>query len=174
LLVAALAAAPSAALAHRSFLVPSSTTLSSTQNQWVTVDAARGNDLFFFNHNAMPVDGLTITAPDESVVKPSKIERFRYRTVFDLPLTMPGTWRVAVVDDGLRVRWTEGGVAKRWNGPAADFARSVPAQASELQVNEAASRVETFVTMGAPTPLHRIDRGLDRKSTRLYSIIVTN
>lgn len=161
-LVCALAlVAAGAAHAHRSFLVPSSTILSGETNQWVTVDAARGNDLFFFNHNAMPVDGLVITAPDGRTVPPAKLERFRYRTVFDWQLNQPGTWRAAVVDEGLRASWEEGGQGKRWMGPAADFAKSVPAGAAKLSVAQVQSRVEVFVTSGKPTEPARIGRGME-------------
>lgn len=159
--LAAIVLLPLSAQAHRSFLVPSSTVLSPAPNQWISVDAARGNDLFFFNHNAMPVDGLVITAPSGQTVPPAKLERFRYRAVFDWQLTQPGTWRAAVVEEGLRARWEENGKPKRWSGTPADFAKALPAGATKLQVNEVQSRVETFVTMGAPTPLAETGRGLE-------------
>lgn len=152
---------PLLAQAHRSFLVPSSTVLSQTANQWVSVDAARGNDLFFFNHNAMPLDGLQIISPSGKVGAPAKLERFRYRAVFEWQLSEPGTWRAAVVNNGLRVQWQENGQPKRWNGPAADFARHVPANADKLSVNQVASRVETFVTMGKPSTITPTGQGLE-------------
>ena len=161
LTIVPLLALPLLAQAHRSFLVPSSTVLSHTSNQWVSVDAARGNDLFFFNHNALPLDGLQITTPGGAKADPSKLERFRYKAVFEWQLTEPGTWRTAVVSDGLRVQWQDNGNAKRWNGVVADFAQFVPVNAEKLSVNEVASRVETFVTMGAPTPLALSGRGLE-------------
>jgi uncharacterized GH25 family protein len=150
-----------AAQAHRSFLVPSSTILSGSNKQWVTVDAARGNDLFYFNHNALTTDGLVITAPDGATVPPAKLERFRYRTVFDWEITQPGTWRAAVVDDGYRVSWEEGGQGKRWTGPVSAFASAVPADAQKLNVAKVQSRVETFVTSGKPTTPARIDSGME-------------
>ncbi|MGE0796729.1 MAG: DUF4198 domain-containing protein [Lautropia sp.] len=162
LAAASLAAAmlPATASAHRSFLVPSSTVLSGP-GQWLTVDAARGNDLFYFNHNAMPVDGLVITAPDGRTVPPAKLERFRYRTVFDVQLTESGTWRTAVVDEGLRAQWQENGQPKRWNGSRSDFAKAVPSGAQKLTVSEVQSRVEVFVTAGKPTPIKPTGRGLE-------------
>lgn len=161
LAVAHLLALPLLAQAHRSFLVPSSTVLSPTAHQWVSVDAARGNDLFFFNHNALPLEGLQIISPAGAAVNPAKLERFQYKAVFEWQLTTPGTWRAAVVNDGLRVQWQDKGQSKRWNGPAADFAQSVPVNAENLSVNEVASRVETFVTMGKPTPLTPSGKGLE-------------
>jgi hypothetical protein len=153
--------APMTSYAHRSFLVPSSTVLADAPNQWVSVDAARGNELFFFNHNAMPTDGLTIIAPDGQQVAPAKLERFRYRAVLDWQLTQPGTWRAAVIDDGLRVRWEENGQAKRWAGPASELAKALPPNATSVSANEVSSRVETFITMGAPTTPAVTGRGLE-------------
>lgn len=152
---------PLPAHAHRSFLVPSSTVLAASDKQWVTIDAARGNDLFYFNHNAMPVDGLEIVAPDGRLVTPAKLERFRYRAVMDIQLNQQGTWKAAVVDEGLRVRWKENGEEKRWNGSRADYAKSVPANAQELTVSDAFSRVETMVTVGKPTNSKLTGKGLE-------------
>ena len=78
LAVAHLLALPLLAQAHRSFLVPSSTVLSPTAHQWVSVDAARGNDLFFFNHNALPLEGLEIISPAGAAVNPAKLERSKF------------------------------------------------------------------------------------------------
>lgn len=153
----------SSAYAHRSFMVPSSTVLTDTGRQWVTIDAARGNDLFFFNHNAMPVDSLHITAPDGSAVVPDKLERLRYRHVFDIQLTQPGTWQVAVVENGLRARWKENGTEKRWNGDRAGYAQAVPAQATDLAVSYVQSRIETFVTVGKPTTPKLSAQGLEAR-----------
>lgn len=159
--IAPLLLLPLMAQAHRTFLVPSSTVLSQTANQWVSVDAARGNDLFFFNHNALPLEGLQIISPSGKATDPAKLERFRYKAVFEWQLTEPGTWRAAVVNDGLRVQWQENGQAKRWNGPAAEFALHVPATAEKLSVNQVASRVETFVTMGKPSAVTPTGKGLE-------------
>ena len=159
LVVAALVAS-SPALAHRSFLVPSSTVVSGP-GQWVTVDAARGNDLFQFNHNAMPIEGLVISAPDGQRVAPVRVERFRYRSVLDVELVRAGTWRIAVVDEGLRANWEQDGKPRRWTGSRAGFATAVPAKADKLAVIDIQSRVEVFVTAGQPTPIQPTGRGLE-------------
>lgn len=153
-----LATAP--AEAHRSFLVPSSTVLSGP-GQWVTIDAARGNDLFQFNHNAMPVEGLVILTPSGERVAPARLERFRYRSVLDVELKEAGTWRIAVIDEGLRATWEQDGKPKRWTGSRADFAQAVPAGAARLAVSDIQSRVEAFVTAGQPTPIAPTGRGLE-------------
>jgi len=60
---------PLSANAHRTWMLPSATVLSGN-DPWVTVDAAVSNDLFYFEHFPLRLDGLQVTAPDGSVAKP--------------------------------------------------------------------------------------------------------
>lgn len=140
---------PLASHAHKAWLLPSSTV--STVDQWITVDAAVSNDLFYFNHVPLRVDNLVITAPDGSVVKAENVATGKYRTTFDVHLTKNGTYRLANVSQGLFASYEENGATKRWRGTAEKFAAEVPANAKNLQVSESAGRVETFVTAGKPT-----------------------
>ena len=142
-------ALPFSASAHKAWLQPSATVLSS--DEWITVDAAVSNDLFFFNHVPMRAESLVITAPDGSAVQPQNPHTGKLRTVFDLQLTKPGTWRLAVVNQGLFASWEENGQPRRWRGTAEAFATEVPKDAAKLQVSQAAGRVETYVTAGNPT-----------------------
>ncbi|MBB6094174.1 putative GH25 family protein [Povalibacter uvarum] len=143
------ASAPFAAHAHKAWLLPSATV--TTVDQWVTVDAAVSNDLFYFNHVPLRMEGLVITAPDGSTVKPENLATGKYRTTFDLHLTQNGTYRLANVNRGLFANYEENGQRKRWRGTAEKFATEVPQNAANLQVSESAGRVETFVTAGKPT-----------------------
>ncbi|HSX65264.1 MAG TPA: DUF4198 domain-containing protein, partial [Pseudoxanthomonas sp.] len=54
------AALPFSAMAHKAWLQPSQTVIAGT-NPWITVDAAVSNDLFYFNHVPLRIDGLVIT-----------------------------------------------------------------------------------------------------------------
>lgn len=152
---------PVASHAHKAFLLPSTTV--STVDQWVTVDAAVSNDLFYFNHNPLRVDNLVITAPDNTVVKPENLFTGKYRTTFDLHLTQNGTYKLANINAGLFANYEENGQPKRWRGNAADFATQVPANAKNLRVSESAGRLETFVTAGKPTTtaLQPTNKGLE-------------
>jgi hypothetical protein len=95
LLLAAAMLLPLPATAHRAWMLPSATVLSG-ENPWVTVDAAISNDLFYFEHMPMPLDGLLITAPDGSRAAAENQARGRYRSTFDFQLKQAGTYRVAV------------------------------------------------------------------------------
>lgn len=149
LILVAVAALPVPALAHKAWLLPSATVLS--EGQWITVDGAVSNDLFYFNHVPLRLENLAITRPDGSSGQHSGGHTGKYRSVFDVELDQAGTWRLAVLNEGLFASWKENGEARRWRGREADMAAAVPADASELQVTRSSGRIETFVTAGAPT-----------------------
>ena len=123
LAILALAAlAPLAAHAHRQWLLPSATVLSE-KDAWVTVDAAVSNDLFYFEHVPMRLDNLVVTGPDgKTTVRPENASTGKYRSTFDLHLTQPGTYRVAVVNSGVFASWKDNGQTKRWRGAGAPAA----------------------------------------------------
>jgi uncharacterized GH25 family protein len=140
---------PFASNAHKAWLLPSATV--STVDQWVTVDAAVSNDLFYFNHNPLRIENLSITAPDGSQAKAENSGTGKYRNTFDLHLQQSGTYRIAVTNMGLFASYEDKGQMKRFRGTPDAFAKEVPANAPKLQVSENAGRVETFVTAGKPT-----------------------
>nr|WP_298719725.1 DUF4198 domain-containing protein [uncultured Steroidobacter sp.] len=140
---------PFASHAHKMWLLPSSTV--STVDQWVTVDAAVSNNLFYFDHVPLRLDALAITAPDGSAVSAENAHTGKYRSIFDVQLKQNGTYKVAIVNKGLFASYEENGQRKRWRGNAEKFATEVPASARNLQVSESIGRVETFVTAGKPT-----------------------
>jgi hypothetical protein len=159
---AAMLLIPVSAVAHRAWMLPSATVLSG-EDPWITVDAAVSNDLFYFEHFPMPLEGLTVMAPDGSAAPAENQARGRYRSTFDVRLTAPGTYRIAVVGDGLNAFWRENGQPRRWRGTREAFAREVPAGAEGLRVSLGQRRVEFFVTRGAPTDrvLQPLNEGLE-------------
>ncbi|HEY8617280.1 DUF4198 domain-containing protein [Phenylobacterium sp.] len=146
----ALAVAPAAAHAHRMWMTPSSTVLSG-QDAWVTVDAAVSNTLFFPDHVPLRLNGVQVTGPDGAPAQLENAATGKFRSTFDVHLTKPGTYKIATVNDGVMASWKEGAETKRWRGSAADFATAVPKGASELKVTANQRRLETFVTLGAPS-----------------------
>jgi Domain of unknown function (DUF4198) len=139
---------PLAAQAHKAWLLPSSTVLSA--DQWITVDAAVSNDLFYFNHVPMRLDNLVITGPDGAPVAAENRATGQLRSTFDLHLTGNGTYRLAIVNNGLFANYEIDGAPQRWRGTAETFAKEIPANAKNLVVSQALSRLETFVTSGTP------------------------
>ena len=160
-LAAALALAlPFASQAHDTWMVPSSTVLSGVDS-WITVDAAVGNDKFYFNHAPLRLDGLAVTAPDGSAAEAENVNRGKLRSTFDLQLKQSGTYRVAVVNEGVFARWKEDVKPKRYFGKPEGLEKALPAKADDLEVSQSAGRVETFVTAGKPTPVKPVGRGLE-------------
>ncbi|KCB34153.1 PF10670 domain protein, partial [Bordetella hinzii CA90 BAL1384] len=87
--------------------------------------------------------------------------RGKLRSTFDLQLAQTGTYRIAVVNDGVFARWKEDGKPKRYFGKAEGLAQAVPAQAQDLEISQSLGRVETFVTSGKPSPIKPVGRGLE-------------
>jgi uncharacterized GH25 family protein len=157
-LVVALASAD--AFAARAWLLPSQTIVANSGG-WVTVDAAMADDLFSMNQGAMNVDALLVTGPDGQPVAPQNPAKGKTRSSFDLELRQPGTFRISVADDAVMARWEEDGKPKRWRGPAADMAANIPAAAAKLEVEQMLRRVETFVTVGKPSAVATLGKGLE-------------
>ncbi|EMI41121.1 DUF4198 domain-containing protein [Rhodopirellula sp. SWK7] len=155
---------PVTGFAHKVWLRPSQTVLSGAE-PWVTVDAAVSNDLFYFNHFPLSIENLQIVAPSGSLVEAHNQHEGKYRSVFDLPLEQRGTYRIAVVSDGVFASYQANGERRRWRGKAEDIATEIPSNASNLQVTENIMRVETFVTNGAPSTesLAPTGRGIELK-----------
>ncbi|QLF94737.1 DUF4198 domain-containing protein [Pseudomonas sp. ABC1] len=166
--VALAACLPFSAQAHRAWLLPSATVLSG-EAPWVTVDAAVSNDLFYFEHFPLRLQGignldqqapgarprpaaqLQLFAPDGSPAKAENGSIGRYRSTFDVELKQKGTYKIAVANSGLFASWKENGEHRRWMGSAERFAKEVPSKASDLKVSQSDTRMEVFVTSGNPT-----------------------
>ncbi len=159
-LALSLACAAVGAQAHNLWLKPSSTVLSKAD--WVTVDAAVSNDIFFFNHRPLAVDKLTITAPDGSTVQPQNVAKGELRSVFDLKPEKAGTYQLSIVNQGAMGSYKDAaGQMKRLRGTVEDIVKQIPADAKDVMVAESASRIETFVTMGKPSALRLSGKGLE-------------
>lgn len=150
LAAAASLALPLAAHAHRAWLLPSGTVYSGQQS-WVSVDAAISNDIFYYEHNAAGLDNLVVIGPNGQPVPAENQAKGRYRSMFDVKLEQQGTYRIALVNDGLIASFKVGGETKRLRGSAESLAKDIPADATELRVSQNNSRVETFVTRGKPS-----------------------
>jgi len=174
LALALAAALPMAASAHKQWIIPSQAVVNGA-DVWVTFDAAVSNQLFFPDHVPMRLDNVSVTAPDGSTAELRNGSTGKYRSTFDVQLEQQGTYRIANASNGLSARWdTPASLAakaaaeaagKQVSGPGAapetrggflrsateeDLATKVPADASNLVVTQTGSRVETFVTNGAP------------------------
>jgi uncharacterized GH25 family protein len=119
------------AFADRLWLLPSVTSVSGN-TAWVTVDAGVSNDVFVADH-ALRLDTLKIVAPDGTAVQPETPATLHSRSVFDVKLDKPGTWKIgttqAMVMGSFKVGDVEWRVGGR-RGPAAPGGASQPVGAT--------------------------------------------
>ncbi len=187
LVLAVAALAPLSASAHKQWLIPSQAVVNGN-DVWVTFDGAVSNQLFFPDHVPMRLDNVTAIGPDGRPVELKNAGTGKYRSTFDLQLQQTGTYRISNVSAGLSARWdtpeslaakakaeaegkpatgpgappeTRGGFLR--NATPEELASKVPADAKNLEVSQNASRVETFVTNGAPneTALAATGKGIE-------------
>ena len=146
----------STADAHRAWIKPDATVLSK-ENAWVTFDAGISNEIFARDYVAFRLDAVKAYAPNGEEIPLLNAFTGKTRSVFDLQLTQPGTYKIAQATTNLQARWVdENGQRQFWPGrgvvpKAGDFERQVPKQAKDLEVAEYSRRVETFVTNGMPS-----------------------
>lgn len=143
---------PGQALAHRTWLLPSSTQVDGKE-PFVTIDAAVSENLFDFDTNALKLEGLRIVGPDGNEVKPENQFAGRLRSSFDVRLSNPGSYRISNVAESAIATYTVNGETKRWRGVVDAMAKDIPANAENLKVTRMHSRLETFVSSGKPNPL---------------------
>lgn len=161
----ALALIPGVSDAARAWILPSQTIVA-RNGGFVTFDAAMADDLFSFNQGAMPLDQLAVTTPDGAPIEAQNPAKGKTRSSFDLEVRTPGTYRIAIAGDNVMARWEEDGKPKRWRGTPAEMAASIPTNAAKLEVEQMQRRVETFVTVGAPTDLKTSGTGLELQALR--------
>lgn len=157
---------PLSAMAHKQWLAPSKTVLN--VDQWVTVDAGVATDPFVLDNSAMRIENLSIVAPDGTLIQPESSNTGKLRATFDLQLKQAGTYKIAVVNNGISASWDDNGQTRRWPARGATFtaegfAKEVPADAKDLKVMQSLGRIETFVTAGKPnaTALAPTGKGLE-------------
>ncbi|GAA4817703.1 ABC transporter permease [Marinicella pacifica] len=139
--------------AHKRWIFPGQFTLSETQ--WVSFDASVSNNIFFADR-PWPLAAVQAFDPEGQVIDiENKLEGHR-RSVFDVHLQQKGTYKInhksqnymafyEIEEDGEKQR-------KRERGQTLDELKSkIPADAIAPSYSFNNSRLETYVTVGAPT-----------------------
>jgi len=153
--------------AHRVWILPSMTVLSGT-DQWVSVEAAVSNNLFFPNHRPVNLAQVQVTAPDGSPVELKNATGGQIRSSFELHLEKQGTYVISLRPGGrggpggpggpggqqgsLMGTWEENGKVQRWRGtPETLVSENMAAKPGFKLRSSGGRRVFAFVTCGAPT-----------------------
>lgn len=143
------------AQAHKRWLLPSNFSVS--EHQWITVDASVSNNLFYPDRR-WPLEGIKVFDPngDEQGIE-NAIEGKR-RSVFDVNLDKDGTYKIGVKGEMYFASYPnpdyKEGERKNiriraWS--LDELAKKVPVSAKYIDYARAISRLETYVTVGAPT-----------------------
>jgi len=138
------------ALAHRQWILPS-TSIFSGKDQWVSVEAAISNDLFFPNHHAIALEQIQVLDPEGMKVDLQNSAEGKIRSTFEVLLEKEGTYKMGTESSRFFARWKDGEETKRWRGTLEEFFASEMKDKPEVQLANYRSRVETFVTSGAPS-----------------------
>jgi uncharacterized GH25 family protein len=147
----ALLAVAGTASAHRAWILPSTFTYSGDE-QWVTVDAAISNDLFFPNHHAIDPASITVTAPDGTLVELENAMRGEIRSMFDFKMDQQGTYRISTDSQpSYFASWTEDGERKRARGSLETLRADGIDQKPDVEISQAQRSNLSFVTLGAPS-----------------------
>lgn len=149
-LAAATLLAAGSASAHRAWMLPSSFTLSGDE-QWVTVDGAVSNNLFYPNHNALRLESVAVTAPDGAKIAIENAATGKFRSVFDVKLDRQGTYKISSANAGYSANWKEGEETKRWRGTLEELGTAGIAAKPGVEISRSIRRNETFVTLGTPS-----------------------
>jgi uncharacterized GH25 family protein len=138
------------AQAHKPWLLPSSTNVEGKE-AWVTVDAAISEGLFDIDHQPLKLDGIVVTGPDGGKLELQNVSNGKLRNTFDLKLPAPGTYKIALVSQGVMGSYkNKEGEMKRFRGTEESLAKDVPSDATEVKLSRMQSRLETFVSTGTP------------------------
>jgi len=149
-----------AASAHRQWLLASTTVLSG-EGQFISVEGAVSNDLFFPNHVAIPLAATTATAPSGAQLELLSPAEGKIRCSFELQLNEQGTTRITTLNDMMFARWKEAGEPKAQRGTVAEMEQMDLSGREDLGLTRYITRVETIVTCGAPTPLPPHGSGIE-------------
>ncbi len=156
------------AQAHRAWVLPAATVLSS-EDPWVTFDAAVSNDIFHTDYRAYPTDSFQVLAPGGKTIALENAHSGKHRSTFDLHLTERGTYKVFIARNHLSARWEtaegeRGGYPGRGETFTEEgFAKAIPKDAKNVQITQSSRRMETFVTAGVPNDsvLQATNEGLE-------------
>lgn len=145
--------------AHKLWLLPSHTSVS--EPQWITVDASISNEIFGVER-PYPLDDLEVTGPDGKAATVENLLKGHRRSVFDVNLDKPGSYRIAVAKPGYFLMYQVDGERKRARGmDAGTLLAQLPENASDVTLSEVHNRLETVITLGAPTTIRPTGKGME-------------
>lgn len=137
--------------AHKLWVLPSHTQLSNQKGDWVTFDVTASNDVFYPD-KPMPLTALHIHGPDGATLKPENAQTGHRRSTFDLHVTQPGTYQVALYGGMVFASFQQQGQRHHARARSlAELQKRLPKDAENVSIARSNFRTESYVTLGAPS-----------------------
>jgi uncharacterized GH25 family protein len=174
-LTAVLLIGTTTARAHRVWILPAVTVHSGTE-QWVSVEAAVSNNLFFPNHRAVNPAQIEVRGPDGTLVEIQNATTGQIRGSFEVHLQQQGTYVISMKQSARRQgaggpggamggqgpgaggqgnlmgTYEQNGKTERWRGTPESLVAEGMAKKPGFKLRETGGRtVVTFVTLGKPS-----------------------
>lgn len=153
MLAAALSlSAAGTAMAHPMWLLPHEFNLSGEEPEWITVDASASHTIFGYD-KALGLDRAEIIAPDGSKQRVSSYFKGHRRSVFDLQIDQPGTWKLSAQRPPVYITYYVSGkrdAEKRMFVDKQEAKNRLPANAREINTMVYQISTMSFITWQAP------------------------
>lgn len=145
------------ALAHSRWVLPTHFNLSADKGEWIMVDITASNETFYVD-KAMGVDLVSIITPDGKRTRPSSTYKGHRKSVADYFLKDSGTYKITNNSKAAYMTtYTINGERKRLWANKAELAGKLPTQAKNIKTSYRYSRVESYVTLNAPSDNFKTD-----------------
>jgi len=145
------------AVAHSRWVLPTHFNLSAEKGEWIMVDITASNETFNVD-KAMGADLVSIVTPDGKSTRPSSTYKGHRKSVADYFVEDSGTYRITNNSKAAYMTsYTVDGVHKRLWANKMELKGKLPAQATEIKTTYRYSRIESYVTLNAPTNNFKTD-----------------
>jgi uncharacterized GH25 family protein len=158
LIVVALTCAISTqALAHSRWILPTHFNLSAENGEWIMVDITASNETFNVD-KAMGADYVQIIAPNGDVTRPSSTYKGHRKSVADYFLKSSGTYKLTNNNKPTYMTtYKVGEERKRIWANKTELVGKLPKNAKEIKTSYRFARIESYVTMNAPSDNFKTD-----------------
>lgn len=137
--------------AHSRWVLPTHFNLSAEKGEWIMVDITASNETFNVD-KAMGADLVQIIAPDGKTTRPSSTYKGHRKSVADYFIESSGTYKITNNNKpAYMTTYKVGEERNRLWANKAELAGKLPNNAKEIKTSYRFARIESYVTMNAPT-----------------------
>jgi uncharacterized GH25 family protein len=145
------------AFAHSRWVLPTHFNLSAENGEWIMLDITASNETFNVD-KAMGADLIKIMMPDGKTSRPSSTYKGHRKSVADYFLKESGTYKITNNSNAAYMTTYEiDGDRKRLWANKEELSGKLPKDAKAIQTTYRYSRVESYITMNAPSNNFKTD-----------------